>query len=131
MCSTPLARAVEKQDEGMVELLLNRGADPDPEDDEYDMPLLEAVRLKNHNLVELLRKRRAKIFLQDEFGFSPFWWAYHDNDKSMLKLLLGTTNDFGSCPQHSNCITVDLREEGSCHVTKSPEKVFFLASHAL
>jgi len=92
---TPLSRAAEKGDQGVVELLLKNGARPDFEDENGCTPLSRAIETGNAAVVELLLAQGAKVDYQYKielfFGRrirTPLSRAAEIGDKIVVELLL-------------------------------------------
>jgi len=108
--SYALARAAELGDPGLVEMILARGAAPNPPEGKRRpiTALHRAVSAKHHVIVKLLLKHGARVNVQDYNGNTPLHnacsvqWA-----SDMVKLLLKhgadvrATDNRGSTPLHS------------------------------
>ena len=56
-----MSRAAEKGDRGVVELLLENGAQPDFEDEHKYTPLSRAIEGRNASVIKLLLAHGAKV----------------------------------------------------------------------
>lgn len=72
----------------MVKLLLEKGADPDCEDEYGDTPLLCTVRDEDKEMVKLLLEKGAYPNPENRHGQSPLSLAYENSDKETVKMLL-------------------------------------------
>lgn len=91
---TPLICAVRRQHTDIVALLLDAGADPDP-DAGPTSPLIEAVERRDADVVSLLLDAGADPDrVVDEFG-SPLLTAAHDGSVEMAELLVDAGADLG------------------------------------
>ena len=55
---TPLYKAVSLSNERVVELLLNKGANPDQAKNDGTTPLAMAIKADNQHIIDLLNKAR-------------------------------------------------------------------------
>ena len=88
----------------MVQLLLDRGADPNKANEGGWTPLHEAAQNGHTVVLQLLLDRGADLNKANESGFTPLYTAAFAGHKYVVKLLLDRgadpdlTNDDGNTP---------------------------------
>lgn len=85
---TPLYRSVVSAHAKAVQLLLEKGAQPDITSDSGETPLHLAVEKGNYLIAKFLLKFRANPDVQDEDGDTPMHYAVRNQDVHMVELLL-------------------------------------------
>ena len=93
---TVLMRAVNNTDQHMVEYLLRKGANINPEMDSSKSPLLIAIENDNLDMVEFLLKNGADQCINRQYGdynILQLMLAVQQNSLSMLKLLIDNGAD--------------------------------------
>ena len=88
---TPLHKAANIGNRVMVQLLLDRGANPNKAEENGDTPLHKAAMNGHKAVAKLLLKRGAEVNRQDKYGSTPLLSAAHNsfmNRTEMVKILL-------------------------------------------
>lgn len=85
---TSLDFAVFLQNEAIVELLLEKGANIEAKDGQTLTPLLSAVHYGGEQMVKLLLEKGADIEAKDNNGQTPLSSAVHYRGEQIVKLLL-------------------------------------------
>jgi ankyrin repeat protein/mono/diheme cytochrome c family protein len=91
---TPLMWAAYRNDERMVRLLLDHGADPN-QSTYFGDPLSQACWNDGFEAAALLIDRGANVNARDAVGFTPLHWAAGDESRRphLVRLLLGSGAD--------------------------------------
>ena len=90
---TPLTLAAENGLKDMVQLLLDKGAEPNKPDQDGDTPLHTAAYLGYKDMVLLLLNRGADPNMADRGGHSPLHVAAREGYKDVVLLLLNRGAD--------------------------------------
>ena len=93
---TPLSWAAEKGHEGVVALLLQKGADIEPKDNSGWTPLSRAARRGQEAVVALLLENGADIESKDNSSRTPLSWAAEQGQVAVVALLLEKGADIES-----------------------------------
>jgi ankyrin repeat protein len=109
--TTLLIIAVLKIKIKIVNLLIDKGADVNKNDDKKRTPLIIACVTNNFDIVKLLIDNNANFDQTDENGFSPLMHASQNDNDSIVKLLIdkgadvNIKNKYGSSSLHlaSSC----------------------------
>lgn len=91
--NTPLIEAVERGTPGIVEILLEKGADVNAHSYYGYIPLVQAVGRRSSRIVEILLKNRADVNAIDVHGNSALIKAAKAGDGEVVKLLLDNGAD--------------------------------------
>ncbi|KAK6519303.1 hypothetical protein TWF281_003138 [Arthrobotrys megalospora] len=81
-------RRREKNATALVKLLLEKGVDPDPKDDNNRTPLSFAAENSDREVVELLLKKGVNPDLKDDNSRTPLSFAAKSSDREVVELLL-------------------------------------------
>jgi ankyrin repeat protein len=73
-----------------VELLLEKGAEPDSKDEDGWTPLSWATLNGHEVVVELLLEKGAEPDSRDKWGRTPLSWATENRHEAVVKLLEST-----------------------------------------
>jgi uncharacterized protein len=84
---TPLHFAVGMQQFKAAELLLNKGALPDIENNAGDTPLTSAISQKKEKFVKLLLAKGANVNLAGKYGLPIVYVISYGGDYDMIELL--------------------------------------------
>jgi len=84
---SPLMASVVKGNIVMVELLLQKGANPDITDSNGLTALIYATQFQNKVAIELLLKYKANKVLKDKEGKTAFEYAAFGNNEEIINLL--------------------------------------------
>ncbi|KAF7527677.1 hypothetical protein G7054_g10415 [Neopestalotiopsis clavispora] len=92
---TPLYVAAEKGNQPIIELLLNTSQETlNSKSKSYEWtPLHVAVRKGHNEIVVYLRARGARLYLQDEDGWTPLWTAVYWEEARAIEVLLQKRSD--------------------------------------
>lgn len=85
---TPLHLAVQNQSESVVEVLLNKGANPNSLNEYQLSPLMKAAQKNNTKIIQLLLDFNANIEERNVEGKTPLWLAAKSNSTEAAKLLI-------------------------------------------
>ena len=91
---TPLSLACQNGSTAMVELLLERGADPNTVVRGGETVLMTAARTGQPGPVEALLARGAKVDAKERRGQTALMWAAADGHAAVVELLLKAGADF-------------------------------------
>ena len=115
---TPLHHAMILCDLDLIELLLEKGANPNAKDCEMITPLHLACRNGDNKIVKLLIKHGADLVAQDQkigSEYEPIFWAYEANNMGVVETLikagvkLDVKNELGKTPLHLSCEQMDTK----------------------
>jgi len=85
---TPLLQAVQSNREKIVEVLLNKGADPNSLNEYRMSPLMKAAQKNNVKNIQLLINHGAIIEERNTERKTPLWLAAQENSTEAAKLLI-------------------------------------------
>lgn len=85
---TPLFRASIRENDMMVQLLLERGADPEAKNSGQATALICAAEEQFEEIVELLLKNKASVNAQDQWGWTPLHRAQVKMESEQVTQLL-------------------------------------------
>ena len=91
---TPLHYACLFDNEEIVDLLLNSGAEINIRDMYGNTPLIDVADLGNIKYAKKLLKKGADVNAQNDWGQTALWMAAGNYDSDMIKLLM----DYGADP---------------------------------
>lgn len=86
--NTPLIWAVMKNNQEMVRLLVELGADIQLKNKQEQTPLIVAIKYNNRDMVRLLVELKADINIPGSYGYSPLRGAILSHQREMIKLLI-------------------------------------------
>lgn len=84
---TPLMAATYKGQEELVQLLLEKNANPNLADSNGTTPLIYAVMSRNTNIISLLLKYKADKALRDKDGKTAFEFAVFSENQEIINQL--------------------------------------------
>ena len=96
---TPLHYAASIDSEDIVDILLQKGADPKIKDNEGKTPLDIAVEKGHAAIVEVLVKGGAEINKRMPSGMTPFYFAFINGRKEIVKFLIAHGADVNARPE--------------------------------
>lgn len=84
---TPLIKAVDMDNQLMVECLIELGADINQPNNANVTPLLQAIQRRNTKMVKWLIEHGANVTSEDNVGMSPYTRASFTGDTNMVELI--------------------------------------------
>ncbi|KAN0072779.1 ankyrin repeat domain containing protein [Elaphomyces granulatus] len=90
---TALSRAAAKGHEGVMKVLLEKGAELDSKSTNHRTPLSYAAGSGHEVVVKLLVEKGAELECKDEHGWTPLLWAEGDGHQEVVKLLVENGTD--------------------------------------
>jgi ankyrin repeat protein len=116
--STCLYVAVEHEQESMVRLFLDKGADVNAQGGKFGHVLSAAVYSRNERIVKLLIDRGAIVDRDSQDPNNAFRLAFRESSDEMAKLLLEANADTGMTGAWSQTLLCLASEEGWYDVVK-------------
>ncbi|CAF1223825.1 unnamed protein product [Didymodactylos carnosus] len=84
---TALTYAIINQDEKIVKILLEKGANPDIQDKYGNSALMQASQFNNENIIKLLLNHKANIYIKNKTGQTAKDIAQEMGHTQIVKLL--------------------------------------------
>lgn len=85
---TPITAACKTGASGIVELLIEKGADVNVKNEDIGTPLTVACEMGHFRVVEVLLKNEADVSLEDGYETVPLTAAYENNHFDIVELLI-------------------------------------------
>lgn len=116
--ATPLNLASQRGHVRIIQLLLEKEADPDIVNHHGETALVSAARSGDMPVVELLLVSGADPMIEDDEGWTPFHWAVIGGHNGMAKILLGHYERFNSSKTEYNKSFILAAEAGNVKMTQ-------------
>jgi len=110
---TPLSLACQNGNTSIVELLLERGADPNTILRGGETVLMTAARTGRTGPVNALLKRGADVNAKERRGQTALMWAAADGHTAVVELLIKADADMRLGPKVVNLRRLNLRDDGT------------------
>lgn len=117
-----LFTAIQSNNIKDVELLLDKGADPNAYDDDSDNVLVNAARYASLDCMKVLLQKKANPNLRNKFGQTPLMFCTQDIDK--MKMLLHYGADVNAAARSGNTALLI-----ACGAGGQAKQIKFLLDH--